>query len=173
MSLRAEEGKSSGNHVFWERHHFSSCGINGYLTSHLTSLQTALSTKAHFRGCGPHAQRARHAALRRESTVIYRYFRKGVQPNTRAPGERNHAAPNTTFIRTFRFRFRDQLGTTFQLFVEARFRGRGPHERRARDAALRHESTAIYRCFRQGVAPNTRALGERNHATSITAFRLS
>ena len=28
------------------------------------------------------------------------------------------------------------LGTTFQLFGEARFRCRGPHEQRARDAAL-------------------------------------
>ena len=36
---------------------------------------------------------------------------------------------------------------------------------------LHRESAAIYRCSRQGVTPNRRALGETKHAAPVTAFR--
>ena len=48
-----------------------------------------------------------------------------------------------------------------------------PHDQRARDAALHRESAAIYWCFRKGAMSNTRAFGERNHATSKTALLLA
>ena len=51
------------------------------------------------------------------------------------------------------------------------FPGARPHEQRAGDAALHRDSAAIYRCFRQGVTPNARALGETKHAAPVTAFR--
>ena len=47
-----------------------------------------------------------------------------------------------------------------------------PHEQRASDAALHRESTVIYRCFRQGVTANTRALEETKHAAPATALSL-
>ena len=47
-----------------------------------------------------------------------------------------------------------------------------PHEPRAGDAALHRESTVIYRCFRQGVTANTRALEETKHAAAAAALCL-
>ena len=49
-------------------------------------------------------------------------------------------------------------------------RARAPHVQRAGDAALFRDSVVIYRCFRQGVTSNTRALGETKHAAPVTAF---
>ena len=42
-----------------------------------------------------------------------------------------------------------------------------PHARRTRDAALRRDSAEFYRCLRQGVTPNNRALRKRDHATRL------
>ncbi len=43
-----------------------------------------------------------------------------------------------------------------------------PHKQRAGDAALHRDLTVIYRCFRQGVTANTRALEETKHAAPAT-----
>ena len=42
-----------------------------------------------------------------------------------------------------------------------------PHARRTRDAALRRDSAEFYRCLRQGVTSNSRALRKRDHATRL------
>ena len=112
-----------------------------------------------LRGVRPHDQRARDAAPHRESTAIYRCFRKGAMSNTRAFGERNHATSKTAF-RAYQIRPFFGLSTHcphIKYFASLpRVR---PHEQRAGDAALHRSAVAIYRCFRRGVTPNTRAPG--------------
>ena len=114
----------------------------------------------------PHAKRASHAALHRESTVIYRCSRQDATLNTRALGERNHTAPVTA------------LSIVHTSFFCSHIRAKGslsparPHEQRVCDAALCRHSTVIYRSFRQGVTPNTRTLEETKHAAAAAALSL-
>ena len=101
----------------------------------------------------PHAQRARHAALHRESTVIYRCSRQGATPNTRALDGRNQRTPLSTFYNL------SQSLSIVQFRAKGSLSPARPHKQRAGDAALHRSAVAIYRCFRQGVTPNTRAPG--------------